>query len=43
LAGIQMLSFGFIANQIGIIKKELYKIQKENKGIEKSLEKHLRK
>ncbi len=37
LAGIQMLSFGFIANQIGIIKKEIYKIQKENKGIEKRL------
>lgn len=37
LAGIQMLSFGFIANQIGIIKKEIYKIQKENLGIEKCL------
>ena len=37
LAGIQMLSFGFIANQIGIIKKEIYKIQKANKTIKKSL------
>jgi dolichol-phosphate mannosyltransferase len=37
LGGIQMLSFGFIANQIGIIKKEIYKIQKENKTIEKKL------
>ena len=37
LAGIQMLSFGFIANQIGIIKKEIYKIQKENKEIDKKL------
>ena len=34
LAGLQMLSFGFIANQIGIIKKEIYKIQKANRGIE---------
>ena len=37
LAGVQMLSFGFIATQIGIIKKEIYKIQKENKGIESLL------
>lgn len=38
LGGIQMLSFGFIANQIGIIKKEIYKIQKENRGLEKRLQ-----
>lgn len=37
LGGIQMLSFGFIANQIGSIKKEIYKIQKENKLIQKTL------
>jgi glycosyltransferase involved in cell wall biosynthesis len=37
LAGVQMLSFGFISNQIGIIRKEIYKIQKGNKGIEKHL------
>lgn len=42
LAGIQMLSFGFIANQIGIIKKEIYKIQKENRGIDKCLRQQLR-
>lgn len=30
LAGIQVLSFGFIANQIGVLKKELYRVQKEN-------------
>lgn len=29
LAGIQMLSFGFIANQIGIVKKEIYRIQQK--------------
>lgn len=33
LGGIQMLSFGFVANQIGIIKKEIYKVQKENREI----------
>lgn len=38
LAGIQMLSFGFIANQIGIIKREIYKIQKENRSLEKRLD-----
>ena len=37
LGGIQMLSFGFIANQIGVIKKEIYKIQKANKTIKKKL------
>jgi len=37
LAGLQMLSFGFIANQIGIIKKEIYKIQKGNRAIEKNI------
>lgn len=42
LAGVQMLSFGFIANQIGIIKKEIYKIQKENKGITKRLDDQVR-
>ena len=31
LAGIQMLSFGFIANQVGNLKKEIYKVQKESK------------
>ena len=44
LGGIQMLSFGFIANQIGVIKKEIYKIQKGNKttsgGIKHVTEKH---
>lgn len=37
LAGIQMLSFGFVANQIGIIKKEIYRVQKESKEIKKEI------
>jgi len=41
IAGIQMLSFGFIANQIGIIRKEIYKIQKENKNIKKILDNNM--
>lgn len=32
IAGIQMLSFGFIANQIGSIKKEIYRLQKHVRG-----------
>ncbi|MFX0135883.1 MAG: glycosyltransferase family 2 protein [Candidatus Hodarchaeota archaeon] len=31
LSGLQILSFGFIAIQIGIIRKEIYKVQKENR------------
>lgn len=37
LAGIQMLSFGFIANQIGILKKEIYKVQQENRLLSRFL------
>ncbi len=33
LAGIQILSFGFIAIQIGVLRKEIYKVQKENKAL----------
>jgi len=33
LAGIQMLSFGFIANQIGSLKKEIYRLQKQGRDI----------
>ena len=39
IAGIQMLSFGFISSQIGIIKKEIYKIQMGSKGIMKKQDK----
>jgi glycosyltransferase involved in cell wall biosynthesis len=38
LGGIQMLSFGFIANQIGVLKKEIFKIQKTDKLIRKKLD-----
>ena len=38
LGGIQMLSFGFIANQIGVLKKEIFKIQKADKLIRKKLD-----
>ena len=37
VAGVQMFSFGFLANQIGIIKKELYKIQKIDRSIERKV------
>lgn len=33
LAGIQMLSFGFIANQVGNLKKEIFRIQKQGRDI----------
>ena len=39
LAGIQMLSFGFIANQVGNLKKEIYKLQKESKTLSRFLKK----
>ena len=39
IAGIQMLSFGFIANQIGNLKKEIYKVQKENKNLARFMKK----
>jgi len=31
VAGIQMLSFGFVANQIGSIKKEIYRLQRQTR------------
>ncbi len=31
LGGIHMLSFGFIANQIGVLKKEMFRVQRELK------------
>ncbi|MGF7117955.1 glycosyltransferase [Methanobacterium oryzae] len=39
LSGIQVLVFGFVATQISLLKKEIYVIQKENKGIRKELKK----
>ena len=38
-SGIIMLFFGFLANQIVFIKKELYKIQRQNKNLDLSLKK----
>jgi len=37
LSGIQILSFGFIGTQIVALRKEIYKVQKQNKLIEKNL------
>jgi len=34
LAGIQILTLGFIANYIGSLRKEIFKIQKQNKDLE---------
>jgi glycosyltransferase involved in cell wall biosynthesis len=39
IGGIQILFFGFLANQIGILRNEIYKVQKENKELRKKLEK----
>jgi dolichol-phosphate mannosyltransferase len=38
LAGIQILSFGFIAIQIVLLRKEILRIQKENLEIKKQIE-----
>ena len=35
LAGIQILTLGLVANYIGSIRKEMYKIQKQNKDLQK--------
>ncbi len=39
LGGIQLLSFGFIAILMGILRKEILKVQKENLELQKHLEK----
>jgi hypothetical protein len=31
LAGLQILSFGFIALQIGALRREVFKVQRENR------------
>jgi hypothetical protein len=38
LGGIQILSFGFIAIQIGSLRKEILRIQKENLESQKKIE-----
>jgi uncharacterized small protein (DUF1192 family) len=35
LGEIHMLSFGFIANQIGVLKKEMFRVQRELKDRKK--------
>jgi dolichol-phosphate mannosyltransferase len=37
LAGMQILSFGFISIQLGFLRKEVYKIQKENRLLSRRL------
>lgn len=39
ISGIQILIFGFVATQISLLKREIYVIQKENRLINKKLEK----
>ncbi len=37
LAGIQILTLGFVANYIGSLRKEMFKIQKQNRDLERNL------
>ena len=37
VAGIQVLLFGFLGTQLVHLRKEIYKVQRENKGLEKEL------
>ena len=43
LGGIQILSFGFIAIQIGDLRKEILRIQKENLELRRDLQDTIRK
>ena len=38
LAGLQILSFGFIALQVGVLRRELFKIQRENQVLHDRIE-----
>ncbi len=38
VAGIQVLLFGFLGTQLVRLRKEIYKVQRENKGMEKEME-----
>ncbi len=38
LSGLQILAFGFIALQIGILRRELYKIQRENRLLARQIQ-----
>ena len=37
IAGIQVLLFGFLGTQLVYLRKEIYKVQRENKNLEKEL------
>lgn len=37
IGGVQIIFFGFLANQIGILRNEIYKVQKENRELEKQI------
>jgi len=37
VAGIQVLLFGFLGTQLVHLRKEIYKVQRENKGLEREL------
>jgi len=37
VSGIQVLLFGFLGTQLVHLRKEIYKVQRENKGLEKAL------
>ena len=37
ISGIQILMFGFVATQISLLKREVYIVQRDNKGIKKKL------
>ncbi len=41
LTGVQMFSFGFLAINIGILRKEIYKVQKQNRLLERKIDKDL--
>jgi dolichol-phosphate mannosyltransferase len=43
LGGIQILSFGFIAIQIGFLRKEILRVQKENLELRKVIQETIRK
>jgi glycosyltransferase involved in cell wall biosynthesis len=43
LTGTQLLSFGFLGTQLAMFKKEVYKVQKENREIMKRLDDAVRK
>jgi hypothetical protein len=42
LAGLQILSFGFIALQVGALRREIFKIQRENRLLRGHVERWMR-